>query len=754
MLFARFLLAIAFSTVLLAAPAHAQFKLQGKKSKILLNADFIERDNEKDITILRGKVQVIFEKNFISCNEAVILWSQNEIIAVGDVLLKTDKSDIQADKIIYNFKNEKGKIFNGIVLSGKVLMQAEYIEKTGLDTYKAENAYFTACTVCPASWSFTVDKLEATIEGYAYLSSPWLNILEFPTIYTPYLILPLKNERQTGLLTPVFDATTANGFGVELPYFWAIDKSQDATFALKYYEKRGPQGLLNYRYRLSQTSSGEFNGGLLRDQALNDKNRWFTSYSHYLELPNEYVQRTTIHLASDLDYPIDFQMQLPFIGEPALENRTSLTKNFPNYHLSLDSSFYLSLIQDSIDDSKESSVHRIPDIRFSITDKKLMDVPPVYFRLDTQYVNFARQSLGYDSPFNLSSPLTGTGYRPVSSNGTFDPATDKIRTGQRLDFQPHFYSPLRLLNNSVDVTPFFSYRHTQYLLGAQNEAQNYDFYPHRNYAMFGVKTSTELSAVYEGTESKYRHSIIPELNFQSIPWFYQKNHPFFGTQDQIPYFLQTQPLQDLDLQAGGRGLQFDYEDRLIGRRLVNLGVSNRIIRKRNASFGSQYDQTFLFSLSQAYDLIEAKKTDGGLPWQDVRGLMNVRWGKVDSFTEAFHFPYHKVTNVSSRLRLNVIDTNYFELIYSNYLNVPARPIDVNQNTRFETLWFSTGLNTQYAVLSGQLEYSLIDADFKRWMVTSEIIPPGRCWTINTTVFKTLGSDQYGFSAMINFKFGN
>lgn len=757
MKFAGYIFVISAFFLVYAPPSHAQLLQKKEKTKILLNADFIERDNEKDITILRDNVQIILEQNFISCNEAVIIWSKNEIVAVGNVLLKTPKSDIQGDKIIYNFQDEKGKIFNGLILSGKVLLQSEYIEKTGPDTYKADSAYFTSCTTCPASWSFTVDNVEATIEGYAYLSSPWLNILEFPAIYMPYLIIPLKNERQTGLLTPTFDVSSLGGVAVEIPYFWAISRSQDMTFGLKMYEKRGLQGVFNYRYRLSEKSSGELSTAFLRDKAVGYKNRWFTSYSHYLELPQNYVQRSTIHLASDSFYTRDFQIQFPYAGEPALDNRTSLTKNFPDYHLSIDSSYYMSLIQNSFEESKESSVHRIPEVRFSITDKKISSDPPLFFRLDTQYVNFARQGLGFDSPVNPAD--LNAGYRPISTTGVFDPLTDKVRTGQRLDFQPRIYSPWRLFNKRLDVTPYLAYRHTQYVLGALNETQNFDFFPHRNYATMGVNTSTEISGIYGSSSpgTKYRHSVIPEVNFQSIPWFYQTNHPFFGTQDQIPFFLQTQPLQDLDLQPGGRGLQFDYEDRLIGRRLMNLAITNRVTRKSDTPIGSQYDQPFLFSLSQAYDFIEAKK-DNGLPWQDIRGLMNVRWGKADIFTEAFHFPYHKVTNVSSRLRFNLIDINYFEVIYSNYLNVPARPADVNANSRQETLLFNVGLRHAYASISGQVDYSLKDDRFTRWMITTEIIPPGRCWTISANIFKTLAfqgnEENFGGTAMINFKFGD
>jgi len=750
--FVRLLLIIFLLFPSCLAQAEAPLFSKKDRTKILLNADFIERDNEKDITILRDKVQIVSDQNFISCNEAVILWSKNEIIAAGNVLLKTQKSNIQADKIIYNFKDEKGRIFGGVILSGKVLMQSEYMEKTGPDSYSADNAYFTACTTCPASWSFTADHVDATIEGYAYLSNPWLNILEFPALYSPYLVIPLKNERQTGLLTPTFETSNRSGASIEIPYFWAISRSQDATIAPQFYTKRGLQGAFNYRYRLSQDSSGELDTRFLKDRVYNNQNRWYTSYSHYLELPNDYIQRTTLHLTSDLDYPLDFPSQFPFSGESALDNRSSLTKNFGDYHLSFDSSYYLSLIQTSIDDSKESSVHRLPDIRFSVTDKKLFSDVPLFFRLDLQYVNFARQGLGYDSPFVQTNG--DIGYRPSSASGVFDPSTDKIRSGQRFDIQPYMYAPFRVLDNTVNVTPFLGYRQTQYILGALNEGQDFDFYPSRNYAVMGLSTSTELSRIYQGSTNKYRHSIIPEISFQTIPWLYQKDHPFFGTQDQIPYFMQTQPLQDLDMSPGGRGLQFDYEDRIVGRRLMNLSLTNRITRKNNASYGSQYDQPLLFSLSQAYDFIEAKKNDG-LPWQDVRGVLDVRFGRVMSFTEASMFPYHKVTNVSTGLKLNVTDANYFEVIYSNYLNVPAKPIDVDKNTRLESLWLSAGIHNLYASLSGRAEYSLKEETFKQFKLSGELIPPGRCWNLGAEISQAIGlKDDLHVKLLVNFNFGN
>jgi LPS-assembly protein len=749
---------IAALALLWVVPSFAQFLANKNNGKILLDAKLMERDNEKDITILRDNVQVIMEQNYISCNEAVIQWSKNQIVAVGNVLLKTPKATVQADKLVYDIRTQKGQIYNGVVVSGKILIQGEYLEKIGEDTFKGDNTYLTSCTTCPASWSFTADHFEATIESYAYISNAWLNFLEFPAIYIPYLILPLKNERQSGLLPPTFEFSKINGTSIELPFFWAISRSQDLTFSVKNYTRRGVQFNNSYRYRLSEKSGGDWNSAFLNDRSLGRK-RWFTNYVHSFDLPNDFVQKTSLHLASDNEYSRDFTRQFNFRGEPALDNRVSLTKNYPGYHLSFDASYYLSLLEGNVDQAKASSVHRLPEIRFSITDKKISKDLNIFYRFDAQYVNFARRGLGYDSDYTPrdANGVSTIGYeiwRPQSKTGGFNPNTDKVRTGQRLDLQPYVYAPIRLLNNTLEVTPFISVRHTQYLLGALSTEKNYNFAPHRDYLLTGLDASTELSRIYQTSDTKYRHSITPEISFQTIPYFEQTTSTFFGVQKNIPYFLQTQPLQNVDMGPEGRGLQFDYEDRVVGRRLVNYAITNKLIRKSNNTIGSRYDQTALFRLSQAYDVIEAQKTDGR-PWQDIRGLLNLKMGKIYSLTEASHFPYHKVTNINSTLRMYVVKSNFVELMYSNYINVPLLPKDVNTNNRFETMWISSGVASTYTNFTVSGEYDLKLDKFKRFSIIGQLIPPGSCWLIEGNIYKILDvPNGLTYNLNVTFKFGS
>ncbi len=65
----------------------------------------------------------------------------------------------------------------------------------------------------------------------------------------PYLIFPAKTTRQTGFLFPRFAySRDKNGLDVEIPFYWAVSDSADATFFQRYMEKRGFKEGVEFRY--------------------------------------------------------------------------------------------------------------------------------------------------------------------------------------------------------------------------------------------------------------------------------------------------------------------------------------------------------------------------------------------------------------------------------------------------------------------------------------------------------------------------
>ena len=57
------------------------------------------------------------------------------------------------------------------------------------------------------------------IDGYAKLTHSTLNILDVPLVGSPYLVLPAKTTRQSGLLMPDFGYSSLNGTFFSSPIF-------------------------------------------------------------------------------------------------------------------------------------------------------------------------------------------------------------------------------------------------------------------------------------------------------------------------------------------------------------------------------------------------------------------------------------------------------------------------------------------------------------------------------------------------------
>ncbi len=755
-----------------------------EKTTIIADADMMEKDSVNKTILLKGGVNVIFQQQHLLANEAFIDEKTSTITARGNVVLENARTTLRGEKMVFNYDTNKGKIFNGVVTSGQVLIQAEVIEKVGDDEYLADDAYYTACLTCPPSWGFTSSQVQAEIGGYAYLSRPWLYLLQFPVLPLPYLVVPLNSRRQTGFLVPRPSSNNEGGLAIELPFFWAIDRSRDATFSIINYEKRGVQAFANYRYMLNETSGGELNTAYMKDRIFGYKDRWFLNYKHLYDLPEQFTQRTEIALASDRRYPLDFPEQLLYLGAPALDNRNSLTKAFEDSLLTIDSSYYVSLIEPELELDNRDGLHRMPEINYSITDQKISEDYNLLFNFDVQFLHIARQGPGFEhartgandcvgidtsicfiSPSPTGEFIYGEPYgSPITSPQEYG---DLIRTGQRLDLKPSFHAPF-WVGSLLDVDPSLSFRYTQYSLGVESDpSQGYDAFPSRFYTQLGLSTKSYLSRVFDwGETTKFKHSIVPEIDLRYIPRIHQTDHNFFGTQQHLTYFRELEPIDDTDAdwRNGGRGVQFDANDRVIGTQIMNFAVTQKIMSRTltpesgKSSTQSPYRQNLYFRVSQALDLKEASIGEDGRPWQDINTDAVITTGPISQSLGTSYFPYHNRTRWRAGTRYSFLGKNYLQLSYNKTYRIGATP-PVDDNTRNENLLLSTGLNFKYLYFHGMMEYDLNPRKelrqeaFKQWAVITRITPPGSCWSINGSISQRMDNSIINYSINMEFIFG-
>ncbi|UOF01924.1 LPS-assembly protein LptD [Bdellovibrio reynosensis] len=775
------LLSALFILLLAVGPAADAAEPTAKIHGILINADSMYRDTEKEMAELEGNIQIVFQGQHIKADRARIHLRVRQLELFGNVEIMDSKNTIVGDRIFLDYDNNTGIIHNGYVQSGSVMFTGSLLQKTGDSSYLVNSADYTACTNCPSTWSFSGTTVRAELGGYAYIKNAVLRFGHVPVFWLPYLIVPLKSDRQSGLLTPNFESSEKGGFAISQPYFWAISRSSDATIELKDYSKRGLKSLLEYRYLLSDTSAGNFSTGMIYDEAFAEdprlnrfrtaeqKNeplqRWFILYNHYNELPDEGIHRASINLASDLQYPKDFPTETLNHGDSAMENRVSYTRNLSDQHYSIDASYYVNMLHADPLAGNNDAVHRAPELRFSQSQKSIGESNFLY-SVDLNLVNFTRAGNAYDDMTETTTSDGAVIRFPKNTcnspnweddpncervyDGSYDPATDFIRTGQRMDVRPTLIYPVKL-GEGLDLLPKLSYRETHYNFNIDE-----DPYLVRRYLRTELSGRFNLSRIYGDTVSskatRYKHEIAPEITYTRLPWFSQDNHPFFGTGNLVdaPYSSRDS-VNDLDI-GSDFGAQFDYNDRVYDRNLMTFAVVNKITEKRWISDRPEYRQIGYLKLAQSYDATQEGKI-AKEPWSDINATLDVRLDSIQTYSIFNYFPYQNVTNSSSRVRLMNNAGQFVQAqLTRQYKITPGQP--VNTTNRQEDYTFSAGFVSKYLNLMGKFVY---DANFnqvrgdrvKSWAYIAQFKPPGDCMLITFIHDKVSGGDT---NLKLNFEF--
>ncbi len=708
------------------------------ESIILKNADNMIRDTTNNTLQLSGNVQVIYQQQYLSCEKAIIYLDTKTIEAISDVVLTTPTVYAEADKMFINYQNNTGVIYNGYVQSGSVSFEGELIYKTGENDYEAINSTYSACTTCPPAWSFTGTEIRATFGGYARIKNSILRIANIPIFWLPYIFVPLKNERQTGILTPSHSRSSRGGNALSLPLYWVISENQDATVTLTTSEFRGLKTNLEYRYALAPGSSGILNYAYLQDETFSEserilatygqdfrtRDRWFLSYKHIYELPNYYEHRMDLNLASDLQYAFDFSEEFPFYREPSITNRMSLSKYNENQHLSVDAILHRNQLKTDPLANNEDAVHKMPEIRWSLKTQRIED-SNFYYNLETNYVNYARSNFAYDD---------------INNDGKFTEGQDKIRAGQRLILKPELYYPFSI-GPYLNVLPSVSYQENIYKFTDAIESS-----PFSRYLQTKVSLRSTTSRIYDSgdpNDAAFKHEMIPFLTFVKTPFIQRSDDTFIGPKDLIPY-SSDQSVNDQD------PLQFDFRDRLPQRDVIEFGLRHVLSRRIYNDGTPQIKELAAWSLSQKYDLREADSKDTKRePWSNITSALELYFNKFEALSTVYYYPYQNHLNSSTRLRFYPNSRDYLELAY-NQAFVIRKGERVDSSAESQDILFSTVLRFKNADIAGSTEYSNVTHNFEKYTVGIQLKPPGDCW--NFSVAQTLNSQDRVTSIKFEFLF--
>lgn len=498
------------------------------QTPVEVKAESLTYEEDGETVVATGDVVVTKGETTLIADTVKVSRVRNELEAAGNVQLAGPEGTIAARSMKLELEDETGEIVDGTVRipRNQYMIQGKTLRKSYGQTYHVVDGSITTCEcedVRKADWSLDADRFDVTLGGTGKIRGGLFRVRDVPLLYIPYGVIPVRKERQSGLLAPKYSFSSKRGFQWEQPFYFALSKSQDATITADI-ETSSRIGLLgDYRYALSENIEGDFSASYFNERirgpasTTSPTDRWSVAGTHRQELPME------VDFYSDLFFVSDdfFLRELNTSVHPGLEDRevrtrrftdsrVGATKNWKNMQVRSEARYYQDLRND-----QDDAFQILPQI--NIEGRRRLWGDRIQTGIRVEGTHFFRNR----------------GYH-----------------GQRFDFAPWASMPFslgRYLFGSIKVTG----RETVYRTTSRSKA--YDLRPDlnrgpadtarrisgissREIIQLEAEAGTRLSRVFDvgwGSLTKLQHVVEPSVSFSYVPQVGQERLPMYDALDRV-----------------------------------------------------------------------------------------------------------------------------------------------------------------------------------------------------------------------------
>jgi len=637
-----------------------------------INADNINFDSAANTYHATGNVEINQGGAVLRCDSAVMDLAAGVATASGSVRIATDAGDtLTADVIQMDLKAKTAVVTRARIFYSEdnLHITAEELRKTGPRSYSTRKTSYTTCDCEEGenpAWSFKTSTATVTVGDFLAAWNARFYIKGVPAFYFPYARIPVKRERQSGMLQPGIGYSGLRGAALKNSFFWAISDNTDATFYLDAESQRGVGEGVEYRYIRTRKSFGELffyhysetdidrvrayredvNNLSRPENASNE--RWQLVYDHTEIFGNGIKLQAKLNFISDDEYLIDFARAGEDRTLESIENNISLSKSWNAFTLVGQLRYFNNLIEPG----DRTTLQRMPEITFSNSDKRILNTP-LHISSESSFVYFLRKE------------------------GV---------TGQRLDVKPRLSVPMS--PGGFDITPSVAPRATFYQIDNEPGVGYKDRYTYE----ISVNAATTFVRVFNPDEpgaQPFRHIIRPRLTYTYMPEV---------KQDDLP--------------------QFDSVDNIVSQNAFTYSLVSVLTGKESAVGAARAERDYAyFDLRQSYDIDEASRKidpvvagDKKRPFSDIRAemiLAPAAWADFSALAEydVYEDRFDRYnTSLSARDKrgdsMN-ISYRYLRAEATEYMEGSARvrvirPVDLTYRKRYS---FDAGraLETAYGV---------------------------------------------------------
>lgn len=232
-----------------------------------------------DLYTLRGNVEIKFGDYTFHGETVTYDAESGDVTSTGNSSFDGGMRDIHitASHATYNIRTRTGKFYDvagttgtrfqgknvALTSSNPVAFTGRIVQQTGPEEYELQDGSVTSCELPHPKWTFNASRITLRVGVAARVYNSTFQLKGVPIFYLPYVSPPVERlGRQSGFLIPNFGSsrgTTSKGTILGDQFYWAINRSMDATLGGEYFSRRGWSLRETFRAKPSDNSYLNFN---------------------------------------------------------------------------------------------------------------------------------------------------------------------------------------------------------------------------------------------------------------------------------------------------------------------------------------------------------------------------------------------------------------------------------------------------------------------------------------------------------------
>ncbi len=313
-----------------------------------------------DLFIATGNVELTKGGTRLMADRVELNRATGDAVAQGRVIFYDGEDQLTGQRIEYNIKTGTGVVYQATAQGAPYYrITGEKMERLGESVYRVKKGIFTTCDGDPPDWAFHFGSATADLNEFLYGTNASFWVRNIPLIpFVPFFAAAIRRERQTGFLFPKFGESSRLGYYTELPFFWAIDDSQDLLFSPLVYTRVGEGFNLEYRYVLPEAQRGRAGGFFIQESAKHDASRFVGTTRQDWKLGPRTWLKVDATGVSDDKMLADYGDALYQRSSQRVESNVFLTHSWDTWNLVGDLFVYQDLTT-----RRPVELNRLPDIR-------------------------------------------------------------------------------------------------------------------------------------------------------------------------------------------------------------------------------------------------------------------------------------------------------------------------------------------------------------------------------------------------------